>query len=149
TIRVESVLGEGSTFSVFLPDTPAPAPADPTGGPASYRGTALVIDDDEMVRDVTKSMLELDCLRLPAAENGHAGVALFESNAFDVVILDLTMPDISGEEVFVRLREMNPRIPVLFTTGFIAHQASERLLTKPRVALLHKPYRLQALKAHL
>lgn len=149
TIRVESTLGQGSTFSVCLPDTPPPAPTESTSSPLSYRGDALVIDDDEMVRDVTKSMLELDGLRVLAAESGHAGLQLFETHQFDVVILDLTMPDISGEEVFGRLRELNPRIPVLFTTGFIAHEASERLLRHPRVALLHKPYRLQALKSHL
>ena len=149
TIQVESSVDVGSTFRVWLPESTPPSPAEATNDRPNDRGLALVIDDDEMVRDVTKGMLELDGLRVLAAGSGHAGLDLFKSHAFDVVILDLTMPDISGEEVFTHLRQLSPIIPVVFTTGFISHEASERLLAHAKVALLHKPYRLHALKEHL
>ncbi|MGE0327350.1 MAG: response regulator [Polyangiaceae bacterium] len=146
-IHVESSPSAGTRFRVWLPGSSAPrAPVEST---IRERGAALLIDDDEMVREVTKSMLELEGFAVLSAESGTRGLALFSEHAIDVVVLDLTMPDLSGEEVFTRLRARRPELPVVFTTGFTSHEASERLLQHPRVTLLHKPYRLQALKEHL
>ncbi|MCB9609293.1 MAG: PAS domain S-box protein [Polyangiaceae bacterium] len=147
-IHVESSPQAGTRFQVWLPSSTGVERPPPTPS-AQQRGAALLIDDDEMVREVTKSMLELEGFEVLSAENGSRGLALFAERDVQVVVLDLTMPDLSGEEVFTQLRARRPELPVLFTTGFTSHEASERLLQHPRVALLHKPYRLQALKEHL
>ncbi|MCA9632829.1 MAG: PAS domain S-box protein [Myxococcales bacterium] len=147
-IHAESAPDRGTRFRVWLPCQRPTTPA-PALGASKRRGLALLIDDDEMVRDVTKSMLELEGFEVLSAASGGEGLALFEAHSIDVVILDLTMPGLGGEEVFERLRARNPHLPVVFTTGFTAHEASDRLLRHRRVALLHKPYRLQALKEHL
>lgn len=147
-IHAESAPEKGTRIRVWLPcQDPETRPLTPTA--PTRRGAALLVDDDEMVREVTKSMLELEGFEVFSAENGKQGLLLFAEHAIDVVVLDLTMPDLSGEEVFSRLRARRPALPVVFTTGFTAHEASERLLQHERVSLLYKPYRLQALKEHL
>ena len=122
-IFLESTQGEGTRFVIYLPvdGTCAPEEATPSRAveDASLRGTVLVVDDEETVRDVTKKMLERSELSVLTVEDGESSVEMFRQQAdnFSLVILDLTMPGMNGEEVFRSIRSIRADVPILFASG--------------------------------
>ncbi|MEQ8409750.1 MAG: response regulator [Gammaproteobacteria bacterium] len=149
-VAVASKPGQGTVFSVYLPATtqesdsetkPRPAPA------LNGTGTVLVVDDDEMVRNVTGRMLELAGYAVLMAGGGHEAIDIFkaEHSAIDLVILDVVMPKMHGSEVSIKLREMNPTIPVLFVTGYDRELINNDFIKKSDVHCLQKPFKQQEL----
>ena len=152
TIRVYSEPGEGTTFKVLLPfsdrpadkaDRPAPAPRDEWRG----RGTVLIIDDEPAVCHVARVMLEKAGLTVMAAPDGQAGVELFRQHRdeIDAVLLDLTMPRMSGEETLRQLRRIREDVPVILTSGYDENHATRRFTSDRLAGFLQKPFELTAL----
>jgi signal transduction histidine kinase/ActR/RegA family two-component response regulator len=120
-LRVYSEIGRGSTFRVMLPlgaTSPLPRAAPDDSWRAS--GTVLVVDDDPMVRSVAKRLLESFGLTVHVADGGrealdHIGAA---PDAIDAVLLDMTMPELSGPEVFARIQVIRPDLPVVLMSGY-------------------------------
>jgi PAS domain S-box-containing protein len=143
-IRVESVVGEGTTIQVLLPRTeravvPTP-PKEPV--PAVARGHVLVVDDDDAVLEVAASFLERAGFDVLTAGGGLAALDLlrdFEVQV-DAVVLDLVMPDLSTEEALRGLRKLRPELPVVLTSGYDREQAIRRLSTGEVSNFLRKPY---------
>ena len=83
-------------------------------------GTLLLIDDEKPVLDITSTMLESIGFTTLKAASGLQGLQIYEreKDRIDLVILDMIMPDMSGGEVFDRLREINPRVMVLLASGY-------------------------------
>ncbi|HRJ49086.1 MAG TPA: PAS domain S-box protein, partial [Phycisphaerales bacterium] len=122
-IDIDSEPGKGTTFRVYFPvSRPAPEMAiasdRPHAAPAS--GTILVVDDEDMVRDVARLCLEGAGFRVVAIPDGPQAVSLAtdDPTRFDGVLLDMTMPDMSGPEVFAQIRRLRGDIPVLLTSGY-------------------------------
>jgi two-component system, cell cycle sensor histidine kinase and response regulator CckA len=106
-------------------------------------GTVLVIDDEEGVRIVAQSALERAGFTVLTAEDGGAGLELFRARGDEIVLvlLDLTMPRMSGGQVYRALIELRPGARVLLSSGYIDEDASD-LLAGPGVAgFIQKPYR--------
>jgi DNA-binding NtrC family response regulator len=106
-------------------------------------GTILVIDDEEGVRLVAQSALERAGFTVLTAEEGRAGIAMFRERADEIrlVLLDLTMPHMTGEEVCRQLLELRPQARVLLSSGYFDQDGIE-LLSRPGVAgFIQKPYR--------
>ena len=144
TIQVESHREHGSLFRVLLPDTSG-EPAS-HHGPASVdharaQGTLLVIDDDSLIRTTVCVMLEDAGFRMLSAEDGLAGLEVFERHAdmIDAVLLDLTMPRLDGWQCLRRLRAIRADIPVVLMTGYAA-SASVPGDVSPAPAILQKPF---------
>ena len=78
----------------------------------------LLIDDNEHGLLARRAVLEQIGYRVEVAHGGAEGVAKFEADAFDVVVTDYRMPDLLGTQVLARIREHNPRIPVVILSGF-------------------------------
>jgi two-component system cell cycle sensor histidine kinase/response regulator CckA len=152
-IWVESKPGQGATFRVLLPavaaeqrsGVSAPRATAPTWNTA---GLALVIDDEPSVRAVTKRMLEACGLSVRTARDGDEGLTLYREHQRDVslVLLDLTMPGINGEEVFAEIRKIDAAVPIVLMTGFTEHDASTRFRGRNLSGLLQKPFRIEALR---
>jgi len=148
---VDSRRGHGTTFRLLLPATDqvpssiAPRLATPTWNSA---GLALVIDDEPSVRAVTKRMLEACGLSVRTARDGEEGLALFREYQHDIslVLLDLTMPGINGDEVFDEIRKMDAHVPVVLMTGFSEQEASTRFGGNSLAGLLQKPFRIEAVR---
>jgi PAS domain S-box-containing protein len=143
-IEASSELQSGSTFRVHLPmaaskgmEQPEPAPANLAG-----TGTVLVIDDEEAVRETARNTLEFYGYQILEAENGQRGIEIFEQNRREVslILLDLTMPVMSGEETLRRIREMNSRVPVILSSGFNESEALRRFGAANLSGFLQKPY---------
>ncbi len=149
-IGLDSVVGQGTTFEVLLPCGPAAAPLDPRHtlrtGP-TLRGVVLLADDESMVRTACRRVLEHAGLEVIEAADGARAVDLYSSNAdrVDLVILDLDMPQMNGEQAFRRLHALAPHVPILISSGYIDGEREQALLAAGVDGLLHKPYDSSAL----
>ena len=154
-IRLDSEVGKGTTFRLLFPPSkeaapPAIVPVD--GGADEARlggGTILVVDDEPSVRDLAKRMLEGAGFDVLTAPNGREAVALFGEHADEVslVLLDLTMPEMSGEEAFEKLRRIRPDVPVLLCSGYAEEDATSRFEGKSPAGFIHKPFELDEMIA--
>ena len=152
-IAVESRPGSGTAFTVYLPvraDThagpsTASAPDEPTA--TSTGGRVLVIDDEALVRDVAQSMLEAMGFEVSAAPGGRQGLAWIEAepDAWRLVLLDLTMPDMDGAEVLRQIRARWPALPVLLVSGYTSHNVAVATGASA-LHFLQKPFTLASLR---
>ncbi len=151
-IHVDSEPGKGSTFRVLFPATPVVATVETVAEPARPdvpQGTVLVVDDDELVRYVTRALLKKAGYTVEVATDGDEGADLFAArpDAFDVVLLDLTMPRVGGLEAFQRMRAVRPDARVILSSGYSEDQATERFPPASLAGFLHKPYQASELLA--
>jgi CheY-like chemotaxis protein len=104
----------------------------------------LVVDDDEAVRLVTSEMLKhMDC-EVDSANGGREALACLDDANYDLVLLDVGMPIMSGTEVYAAIRASLPEQPVVFVTGYSEQDVAE--LTNSRTLVLAKPFTLQELR---
>jgi DNA-binding NtrC family response regulator len=142
-IKVYSSPGKGTTFKVFFPassGSAAPAPPEVT----SFRGEglALVIDDDQGVREAATRLLEFFGFRVLQAVDGRHGSEVFRQHAAEVVvvILDMTMPEMNGEETFREIRRVRADVPVILSSGYNEIEATRRFTSKGLAGFLQKPF---------
>lgn len=102
----------------------------------------LVVDDEEMGQILVKQLLTTAGYHVTTAQSGFECLDLFRRRplTYQLVILDLTMPFMDGEETFHRLREIRPDVPVMLCTGFIQNERLERLMTAGLSGFLRKPF---------
>jgi two-component system cell cycle sensor histidine kinase/response regulator CckA len=147
-VDVESETGRGTVFRLFLPAAleaaevpPAAPPPPPPPAPASAR--ILVVEDEEMLRNLATAVLSAQGYTVESAGDGESAVALIEApgSAFDLVLLDLVLPKMTGIDVFHRLRAARPRLPVILSSGNVDEGMLDQELRTGVAALLPKPYR--------
>jgi len=153
---VQSAPGAGAKFRMLLPPaTKAASPVRAADAPASRpkRKTVelLMIEDEEQVRTVTVEMLKLFGYAVTAAPDGHSGVALYRENPgrFDLVLLDLIMPGLSGAQTLATLRILNPDVRVLLMSGYGEGDTLGRLGGGPTLGFLSKPFSRESLEKEL
>lgn len=142
-IKVYSSPGKGTTFKVFFP-----AAAGKAVGLApevtSFRGegVALVIDDDQGVREAATRLLEFFGFSVLQAIDGRHGTEVFREHQAEIVlvILDMTMPEMNGEETFREIRRVRTDVPVLLTSGYNEIEATRRFTAKGLAGFLQKPF---------
>jgi CheY-like chemotaxis protein len=150
-IQLKTAPGEGAMFRVLLPAMPCMAAAgghavshgDDLGG----KGTILVIDDEELVRELARRSLERHGYEVLVAEDGAAAIATLrlERDRIGLAVLDLSMPGMSGEETLPHLRSINPELEVIISSG---HSEAEALRPFRGVRIsgfIQKPYTVQQL----
>jgi len=155
-IDVESEKGVGTTFSIYLPATKAGVSAyteekeervDISRGPE----TILLVDDEHMILEVAKQMIEVFGYEVLAAKGGKEAIEVYKANRdrIGMVILDMVMPDMGGGETYDRLKEINPDIKVLLSSGYsIDGQASE-ILERGCDGFIQKPFNMKDLSRRL
>jgi CheY-like chemotaxis protein len=138
--------GRGTQFDVYLPRGEATRAATPDPVPAlpqrSGKETILIVDDEDMIRQLAGATLRSRGYTVLQAEDGQQAIDLYsrELDRIDLIVLDLTMPILSGHEAFRHLLELNPRVKVLFASGYAVEQLSD--LEKELMAgFVKKPYR--------
>lgn len=112
-------------------------------------GRILVVDDEEAIRGMAETTLGLAGYEVTTAEDGLAGWNLIreQPDGFICVLLDITMPKMTGDEVLERIRQIRPRLPVILSSGFSTNEAVfSRLSDDPFTHFLKKPYRTRKLK---
>src|SRR6266508_2852447 len=144
-LTVQSALGAGTTFTLFLPCA-AIQPMIPVARPAAAvewhgRGTMLVIDNDDHMRPLTARLLEHLGWTVVTAADGRSGLDVFQvhRDAIDCVLLDLSMPGMHGAEVAHTLRRLNPDLPILVMSGYSEADITATLVDAARMYVLTKP----------
>lgn len=141
---VRSTPGEGSTFRVIFPAAEsiarAATPPPPTDRPLVGR-RLLVVEDESLVRQAACDLLGHHGAQVLAARDGLEGVRIFEENAdIDLVLLDLTMPGLHGEQVFEAMRATRPDVPIVLTSGYDARDAVRVLERRGLAGFIRKPF---------
>jgi len=152
-LTVYSELGVGSTFTAFFPATGErdDGAVIPGGGQDESlqmgKGTILVVDDEETVRLAAASALEECGYKTVLARNGSEAVELFceSPHEFSLVLLDVAMPVLSGERAFAALKEIDPGVRVLITSGFEDDRRVREVLEAGAAGFIHKPYNIYEL----
>lgn len=152
-IKVYSKPGKGTTIKVLLPAAGSPSeivdtPSSPDDFPGS--GTVLLVDDDKAVREVGAEMLRMLGFTVITANDGVAAVEAFKSaNDIKLVILDLTMPQMDGEQCFRELRQIDPGVKVILSSGYSVHEVERKFAGKGVAGFIQKPYDFSTLKEAL
>ncbi|MEE2672167.1 MAG: PAS domain S-box protein [Myxococcota bacterium] len=154
-IEVESELERGTCFRVLLPAvsgkaTQTPLDTAPTEG-WQPTGTALVIDDDAGVRELAEDVLHRAGMTVLSAADGHEGVKLFKMHAdrICVVLLDRTMPSLSGSDTFDAIRATKPDAKIVLISGYSQERVAEELASRSPSGFLKKPFAPEALLARV
>ena len=144
-LRVKSALADGSVFTVFFPaaqggaeSLEVPAAAEDTPG----KGLMLVVDDDAGVRGVARQALEMRGYQVIEAEDGSEALdhIRLRGNRITLVLLDATMPNMSGESTLRQIQDLRPGLPVLLSSGYDEPGTLQRFPGLGRDHFLPKPY---------
>ena len=142
TVEVRSEPGRGATFEVLLPLThQAPVKVEPQRPePASGSERVLLVEDEPVVRELTREMLETHGYRVVCAGRPDDALALARSGPFDLLVTDVVMPGMNGRALARALRAERPGLRVLYTSGYSDDAALQGGSLEPLAAFLQKPY---------
>jgi PAS domain S-box-containing protein len=142
-LHVQSEPGAGSIFKIYLPmieecSVPQICSLEAVSG----SGGVLLVDDEKILRDIGRDLLEDLGYSVFLAENGEHALEVFSEHYSDIslVILDVMMPKMGGKEAFIRLREQSPDLKILFCSGFSHESTSEELVQLGASGFIQKPY---------
>jgi len=145
-LKVLSKPGEGTTFRVVLPKSDKHIEASPVANKQADdwrgRGTILVVDDEVDILTITRMMLEGKGFSVLTASNGAAGVGLFRKHSDEItaVLLDMTMPNMNGEEAFREMKKIRSDVLAVLVSGYNEEEIIARFSGESFAGFLHKPY---------
>ena len=152
-ISVSSQKGKGSTFTIYLPASSKKIAVETKAEQGVLTGTEtiLLVDDEEMIVDVSTKLLEKMGYAVLIAHNGSEALKVYRDkpNEISLVILDLIMPDMGGGEVYDRLREINPQVKVLLSSGYSRDGQAYEILNRGCDGFIQKPFSLKTLSEKL
>jgi signal transduction histidine kinase/CheY-like chemotaxis protein len=153
-LKVYSEVGRGTTFKLFLPRAEGTGEAAKAATPATDtawrgHGLVLIVDDEEPVRSVASRMLQALGFTTELAVDGREGMEKYrqDPSRYQLVLLDLTMPHMDGEETFRQLRHLNPGVKVLLMSGYNQQEAVGRFTGKGLAGFVQKPFEIERLIA--
>ncbi len=150
-IELSSTPGRGTSISIFLPLVEPPGNSLPDLAPAAHvtrstrrehRGSLVVIDDEEIIGGALREGFGRMGFDVRTALTGEQGLQLCRERMPDLVILDMIMPGLGGEETFDLLRKEFPELRIVIHTGFTQGDVEQRMLDKGALDVLHKPYEM-------
>jgi two-component system, cell cycle sensor histidine kinase and response regulator CckA len=148
-IDIESEPGKGAIFNIYLPASLKAPIADKESSAVATRGkeTILVVDDEKIVAEVSKDMLEYLGYHVYLAGSGQEAQAVYmeKQGKIDLVILDMILPGISGSETYDRLKEINPEVKVLLSSGYSVEGQATQILERGCKGFIQKPVQMNVL----
>ncbi len=154
-LKVYSEPGRGTTFKILLPCSATaaePAALPPSAPPAWHgKGTVLVVDDEETVRSTAAAMLKKLGFGVALVADGRQAVEVFRAapDHFDLVLMDLTMPHLDGQQAYAELRRLRADVRVVLMSGFSEEEAVSQFTGKGLAGFLQKPFQHEDLSAAL
>lgn len=145
-IRVESSKGSGTEFIMYFPSIAVEstgAVQDVGAVVPSVGETILVVDDEQMLREILVECLQEEGYRMLSASDGVEALKVYTEHrsGIDVIITDLGMPNMGGEELYAKLRELDPQVKVIVSSGFLDSSTRSELLRRGIKDVLTKPYK--------
>ena len=150
-INVYSEVGEGTTFNLYLPASENEVSRETPGsghGSIQYgKGTILLVDDEEMILEVGRKMLENLGYRVLTARSGREALDLYrqQGGRIDLVVLDMIMPGMGGGETFDRMRAADETVRVLLSSGYSINGQAEAIINRGCRGFIQKPFSLHDL----
>jgi two-component system cell cycle sensor histidine kinase/response regulator CckA len=148
-ITVYSEIGRGTTFNIYLPlsDKEANREISMEGRLVKGSATILLVDDEEFIIDVGQAMLARLGYRVMVCRGGQEAVNVITDigNTIDLVILDMIMPGMDGSTAFNRIREIQPDMPVLLSSGYAMNGHAEKIMRSGCNGFIQKPYNISEL----
>jgi two-component system, cell cycle sensor histidine kinase and response regulator CckA len=143
-IAVASKINEGSTFDFYLPASFKEVVKEKSFEKTLLKGseTILIIDDEDMIIDVTSRMLKKLGYKFLIAQSGHEALELFaaEKNHIDLVILDMIMPGMGGKDTYEALKKINPDVKILLSSGYSISGEAMELINRGCNGYIQKPF---------
>ncbi len=149
-IEVSSTVGEGTTFEIYLPkisEKETDYSRSEYIGFVQGKGSILVVDDEEKILQITDDVLSRCGYSVITTQSPDEAVSIYRSrwSEIDGVLLDLSMPKLSGLDVYEKLREINPDVKVVLSSGYQKDKRIDTILKKGVMGFLGKPYSVQKL----
>lgn len=145
-ISVQSSPGTGSSFIIYFPRTKKSIKKVKKNKetPVKGKGTILLVDDEENIRDLIKTQLDLLGYNVLSANNGKEAIEIYnnEHKNIDLILLDLIMPVMSGMDAFIELKKLNPDIKILLMSGYSQYEKANELLKNGAKGFLQKPFKI-------
>jgi len=152
-IDVDSVTGEGTTFSIYLPSTEAGIRkvARSEEEAVTGSGTILLVDDEDIILDVGVKLLGTLGYEVLAAKSGEEALRIYQSRKSEIilVILDMIMPHMGGRETYVRLKGVDPDVKILLSSGYSVDDQASTILEKGCDGFIQKPYNVKQLSVEI
>jgi CheY-like chemotaxis protein len=151
-LRIISAPGQGSIFRLYFPAAQAEALAQPALTPEpkaeTLRGRVLVVDDEELILESTGAVLCAMGFEVFTARDGIEALAMVEARRgeLDLVLMDMTMPRMDGLEAFLAMRGLDPKLPVILSSGFTEQDSLQAFGGESPAAFIQKPYQLKELR---
>nr|HDN00362.1 response regulator [Deltaproteobacteria bacterium] len=147
-ITVKSKKDEGSTFSIYLPASEK-KDVDIPGSAKDIKNsrTVLLIDDEQMIVEVGKEILGILGYNVLTAKSGERGIEVYQKNKdqIQIIILDMVMPSMGGAETYYRIKEINPDIRFLLSSGYSVDKEASKILDSSRNGFIQKPFTIDQL----
>lgn len=152
-LQLLSLQGQGTTFKVYLPvhkDVPAISVAEQEGSAAQWQGsgTILLVEDEEQIKPIAVTFLEMLGFTVIEAANGREALALYQKNAaaITMVVTDMGMPVMDGYELVRELKNLNPTLPIIISSGFGDAEVASRIASTDIAGIISKPYNFDQLR---
>jgi two-component system cell cycle sensor histidine kinase/response regulator CckA len=146
-INVYSEKGHGATFKIYLPASGKQLIKEKIRHEAVLTGSEMIllVDDEKMVADISKDMLEKLGYKIVVATGGNEAIKLLKTirNQVDLVILDMIMPDMSGGETFNRLRAIKPDVKILLSSGYSLNGQASEIMQRGCNGFIQKPFNMK------
>jgi PAS domain S-box-containing protein len=149
-ITCESEPGRGASFKIYLPAIPSEEPLDIDKSgimPAFGSETILLVDDEELIRDLGQKILQRNGYTVLTASDGREALEIYSKNKEEIalVILDLIMPAMGGKECLVELLKINPQVKTLIASGFVVNGPTRETIDAGAKGYVSKPFNVRAL----
>jgi hypothetical protein len=152
-VLVDTKLGVGTSFQIYLPSVNQQASFPITNNVAVSQGTEtiLVVDDEETLRYLAKDLLEAYGYKILLAADGIEALEIYrnKSQEIGVLLLDMIMPKMGGQELYRKILEINPRVKVVFASGYCPPEEIEAIWQEGLMGFVQKPYQIESLTTEL
>ena len=152
-INVYSEKGHGTTFNIYLPASEKEIMEDKKSAGDTLKGTetVLFVDDEDMIIEVAGELFEQLGYKVLTAGSGKEAIEIYEKNKeqIDIVLLDMIMPDMSGSDTYDSLKEINPDINVLLSSGYSINGQATEIIDRGCSGFIQKPFKMKELSQKL
>jgi len=152
-INVYSEEGHGTTFNIYLPASEKAVIEEKRPAGDTLRGseTVLFIDDEDMIIEIAEELFEQLGYKVLTARSGKEAIKTYKESKerIDIVLLDMIMPDMSGGDTYDRMKDINPKVKVLLSSGYSINSQATEILDRGCNGFIQKPFKMKELSQKL